>query len=78
MQRAERKNGIVYTIYGVDAYGKARNLWDGRYQAQKIENWITETAFCYRFPIYTVTRLQIEYYELIKAIYNYMKKRFLQ
>lgn len=55
---------------------KPEIIWDGRYQAQKIENWITETAFCYRFPIYTVTRQKIEYCELIKAIYNYMKKRF--
>lgn len=55
---------------------KPEIIWDGRYQAKKIENWITETAFCYRFPIYTVTRQKIEYCELIKAIYNYMKKRF--
>lgn len=55
---------------------KPESVWDGRYQAQRIENWITETAFCYRFPIYTVTRQKIEYCELIKAIYNYMKKRF--
>lgn len=55
---------------------KPEIIWDRRYQAQRIENWITEAAYCYRFPIYTVTRLQIEYCELIKAIYNYMKKRF--
>lgn len=55
---------------------KPEIIWDGRYQAQRIENWITEAAYCYRFPIYTVTRLQFEYCELIKAIYNYMKKRF--
>lgn len=55
---------------------KPEIIWDGRYQAPKIENWITETAFCYRFPIYTVTKQKIKYCELIKAIYNYMKKRF--
>lgn len=55
---------------------KPEIIWDGRYQAKKIENWITETAFCYRFPIYTVTKQKIKYCELIKAIYNYMKKRF--
>ena len=55
---------------------KPEIIWDGRYQAQRIEKWITETAFCYRFPIYTVTKQKIEYCELIKAIYNYMKKRF--
>ena len=53
---------------------KPEMIW--HYKAKQISKSFTSENYCIEYPIYVVTREKNEYWEIIRAIYQYMRKLY--